>query len=70
MRFGLIKDDILFLGTGEYFGGIFGSATVWKDVGWNTIVYLAAMTMVDPSQYEAAEIDSGWDLLITTDVYF
>lgn len=59
MRFGLIKEDILFLGIGEYFWGIFGSATVWKDVGWNTIVYLAAMTMVDPSQYEAAEIDGA-----------
>lgn len=59
MRFGFIKEDILFLGIGEYFWGIFGSATVWKDVGWNTIVYLAAMTMVDPSQYEAAEIDGA-----------
>ncbi|MCR8659960.1 ABC transporter permease [Paenibacillus endoradicis] len=59
MRFGLIKEDILFLGIGEYFWGIFGSATVWKDVGWNTIVYLAAMTMIDPAQYEAAEIDGA-----------
>jgi len=59
MKFGLINEDVLFLGIGEYFWGIFGSATVWKDVGWNTIVYLAAMTMVDPSQYEAAEIDGA-----------
>lgn len=59
MRFGLIKEDILFLGIGEYFWGIFGAATVWKDVGWNTIVYLAAMTMIDPAQYEAAEMDGA-----------
>lgn len=56
---GWIKEDILFLGIGEYFWGIFGAATIWKDVGWNTIVYLAAMTMIDPSQYEAAEIDGA-----------
>jgi len=59
MRTGLIKEEILFLGIGEYFWGIFGAATVWKDVGWNTIVYLAAMTMIDPAQYEAAEIDGA-----------
>lgn len=59
MKFGWIKEEILFLGIGKYFWGIFGTATVWKDVGWNTIVYLAAMTMIDPAQYEAAEIDGA-----------
>jgi len=59
LRFGFIKESILFLGIGEYFWGLFGAATVWKDVGWNTIVYLAAMTMIDPAQYEAAEIDGA-----------
>jgi len=52
-------NEILFLGIGEYFWGLFGAASVWKDVGWNTIVYLAAMTMIDPAQYEAAEIDGA-----------
>jgi putative aldouronate transport system permease protein len=52
-------NEILFLGIGEYFWGIFGATSVWKDVGWNTIVYLAAMTMIDPSQYEAAEMDGA-----------
>ncbi|WP_341805105.1 ABC transporter permease [Paenibacillus turpanensis] len=52
-------NEILFLGIGQYFWGIFGAASVWKDVGWNTIVYLAAMTMIDPAQYEAAEIDGA-----------
>ncbi|MNE42998.1 putative multiple-sugar transport system permease YteP [compost metagenome] len=59
MKLGFIKENILFLGIGEYFWGIFGASTVWKDVGWNTIVYLAAMTMIDPTQYEAAEIDGA-----------
>jgi len=51
--------EILFLGIPEYFWGIFGAGSVWKDVGWNTIVYLAAMTMIDPAQYEAAEMDGA-----------
>ncbi|MBB6672470.1 ABC transporter permease [Cohnella nanjingensis] len=52
-------NEILFLGIPEYFWGIFGASSVWKDIGWNTIVYLAAMTTIDPSQYEAAEIDGA-----------
>jgi len=59
IKMGIIQDGILFLGVGEYFWTIFGSTMVWKEIGWNTIVYLAAMTMVDPSLYEAAEIDGA-----------
>lgn len=32
---------------------------IWKDVGWGTIVYLAAMTSIDPSLYEAASMDGA-----------
>lgn len=56
---GVIREPILWLGVGEYFWGILGVSEVWKNVGWNTIVYLAAITMIDPSQYEAAEIDGA-----------
>lgn len=31
--------------------------SVWKESGWNTIVYLAAITSIDPALYEAAKID-------------
>lgn len=55
----IIDQPIMWLGVGHYFWGILGTSEVWKDVGWNTIVYLAAMTMIDPSQYEAAEIDGA-----------
>lgn len=51
--------EFLFLGIPHYFWGIFGASSVWKDIGWNTIVYLAAMTTIDPSQYEAAEMDGA-----------
>jgi len=59
MWFGIIKEPVLWLGEGSYFWGILGASEVWKNVGWNTIVYLAAMTMIDPAQYEAAEIDGA-----------
>ncbi|GIP60650.1 sugar ABC transporter permease [Paenibacillus woosongensis] len=59
MWLGIIKEPILWLGEGKYFWGILGVSEVWKNVGWNTIIYLAAMTSIDPSQYEAAEIDGA-----------
>lgn len=59
MKLGFINDGILFLGVGEYFWTIFGGTMIWKEIGWNTIVYLAAMTMIDPSLYEAAEMDGA-----------
>ncbi|MFX3634405.1 MAG: ABC transporter permease [Candidatus Pristimantibacillus sp.] len=55
----LIDQPVLWLGKGNYFWAILGSAEVWKNVGWNTIIYLAAITTIDPSQYEAAEIDGA-----------
>ncbi|RIX50881.1 sugar ABC transporter permease [Paenibacillus nanensis] len=59
MKIGVLDSPILWLAKGEYFWGILGGTEVWKDVGWNTIIYLAAITTIDPSQYEAAEIDGA-----------
>lgn len=59
MNLGIIDRPIMFLGVGEYFWGIIGASDVWKTVGWNSIIYLAAITMIDQEQYEAAEIDGA-----------
>src|SRR5690554_347274 len=59
VKLGWIDEELLFLGIGKWFWGIYGASIVWKDVGWNTIVYLAAMTMIDPALYEAAEMDGA-----------
>ncbi|WP_369810009.1 ABC transporter permease [Gracilibacillus caseinilyticus] len=59
MGLGLIDDEILWLGIGEYFWGILGAAETWKNVGWNAIIYLAAISMIDQEQYEAAKIDGA-----------
>lgn len=54
---GLIKEPIVWLGAPKAFWWIVGFTNVWKEVGWNTIIYLAAMSAIDPALYEAAEID-------------
>jgi len=57
MALHFIKEPIKFLSIPRYFWHIIGWTYVWKEVGWNTIVYLGAMTAIDPTLYEAAEID-------------
>ncbi len=57
MYIGVIKEPVLWLSVPNYFWQIIGWTYVWKEVGWNTIVYLGAMTAIDPCLYEAAEID-------------
>jgi putative aldouronate transport system permease protein len=57
MFLGIIKEPILFLSKPNYFWGIVGATYVWKEVGWNTIIYLAAIAGIDPALYEASEID-------------
>ncbi len=57
MRLGIIKDPVVWLGVPKAFWWIIGATNVWKEVGWNTIIYLAAMAAIDPALYEAAEMD-------------
>ncbi len=55
----ILDEPILWLSKGEYFWGIFAASNMWKDLGWNTIIYLGAMTAIDPALYEAAEVDGA-----------
>jgi putative aldouronate transport system permease protein len=57
MALHIINEPILFLSEPKYFWGIVGFTYVWKEVGWNTIIYLAAMAGIDPALYEASAID-------------
>lgn len=52
-------DPIFFMGESEYFRGILVVSDMWKSIGWGSIVYLAAVTAVDPTLYEAASIDGA-----------
>ena len=56
---GLAKEPVFFLGKGEYFWWLVGVINVWKEVGWGTIIYISAMTSIDPCLYEAAAIDGA-----------
>lgn len=48
-----------YVGKSESFRVVLLTAIVWKNLGWGTIIYLAALTGVDPQLYEAAEIDGA-----------
>ena len=52
-------EPIFFLGSNNYFRFTLIATDVWKEFGFNTIVYLAAITNIDPNQYEAATIDGA-----------
>jgi len=38
---------------------IYVISNIWQGVGWGSIVYLAALTAIDPQLYEAAEVDGA-----------
>ncbi len=59
MWLGLIDKPILWLGEKSYFWLIVALANVWKEIGWNSIIFLAAMSLIDTELYEACEIDGG-----------
>ncbi|MFC5405829.1 ABC transporter permease [Cohnella soli] len=50
---------ISFLLSNDWFPSVLVASDVWKEYGFGTIVYLAAITNVDPSLYEAAVIDGA-----------
>lgn len=43
----------------EYFVPIYVISGIWQNLGWNSIIYLAALSGVDPSLYEAAKMDGA-----------
>ena len=55
----LIDEPINFFAHTKYFWPIVAFANVWKETGWNAIIYLAAITSIDPSLYEAASMDGA-----------
>ncbi|PRY62403.1 MULTISPECIES: ABC transporter permease [Glycomyces] len=52
-------EGIPFLQRPEWFRAVYVGSEVWQTVGWGTILYLAALTSVDDSLYEAARIDGA-----------
>lgn len=59
LKLHIIDQSINFFAHPGYFWPIVAFANVWKETGWNAIIYLAAITSIDPSLYEAAAIDGA-----------
>jgi putative aldouronate transport system permease protein len=52
-------EEVPFLQRAEWFRFIYVGSEVWQTIGWGTILYLAALTSIDDSLYEAAKIDGA-----------
>ncbi|GGD56987.1 ABC transporter permease [Paenibacillus nasutitermitis] len=73
-KFGIINqvlqwiglEPIYFMASNNWWISIFVGSGIWSGAGWGTIIYLAAMTTLDPHLYEAASIDGAgrWKKMI------
>lgn len=61
-----------FLGSTKYFRSILVISAIWRNVGWDSIIYLAAITGIDPELYDASKVDGAgmlrrmWNITIPT----
>ncbi|SDU79820.1 ABC transporter permease [Jiangella alkaliphila] len=61
----LIQNDIdivRIIGVPDLFTTLLTSQIIWKDAGWGTIIFLAALSQIDQEQYEAAAVDGAGPL--------
>lgn len=65
MNLGFIDKPIAFLTTGKYFYALITCVTIWKSLGWSTILYMSAIAGIDQSLYEAGAVDgiSRWGMV-------
>ena len=59
LKFHILDQPLNFFAYPKYFWWIVAFANVWKETGWNAIIYLSAITAIAPSLYEAASIDGA-----------
>lgn len=59
VNWGILDYPINFFADGKYFWWIVGFSVIWKETGWNSIIYLASITSINPDLYEAASIDGA-----------
>lgn len=50
---------VAFMREPDFFWWIMTITSIWKELGWNTIIYLAALASIDAAQYEAAMVDGA-----------
>lgn len=67
---GVLKEGIFFLQGGKSFWFIIALSNTWKDMGYNSIIYLAAISSINPELFEAAQVDGAgrlrqiWHILL------
>lgn len=59
IRFRIVNEEILFFQKGRFFWYIIAIANTWKSMGYNAIIYLAAIAGINPELYEAATVDGA-----------
>lgn len=59
MSLHIIKEPVQILTDPDSFYGLAVMTAIWKEAGWWTIIFLAALAGIDPALYEAAEIDGA-----------
>ena len=59
---GIVEDTSNMLANADYFWGIAVGSELWKEFGWNSIIYLAAIAGIDMELFEAARIDGAGKL--------
>lgn len=59
-------ENMNYIGNPSYFRQIFVGTNIWQQLGWNSIIYIAALAGVDRDLYEAASVDGAgrWRQLI------
>lgn len=59
MFFGIVDEPIYFMSNENLFWYIQTAASLWKELGWSTIIYLAVLASLNPEHYEAADVDGA-----------
>ncbi|MFS0725362.1 ABC transporter permease [Paenibacillus sp. 1P07SE] len=59
LSFGIIDEPLRVLTDPDSFWGLAVGTAVWKEAGWWTIIFLAAIAGIDPGLYEAAQLDGA-----------
>ena len=52
-------EPIFFMGSTKWFRPVVVLSSIWRNCGWDSIIYMAALSSVDPEQHEAATIDGA-----------
>ncbi|WP_208586854.1 ABC transporter permease [Gracilibacillus suaedae] len=56
---GVLDQPYQFMAEGKWFWAIVTISDIWKEMGWNAIIFLAAIAGLDPQLYEAAKVDGA-----------